>query len=318
MFGKLVAWMLPVVPRRVVQRVASRYISGETPESAISLASALQSQGFHTTLDMLGEDTTTAAQAHQATDGYLDLMQDMLRAGVTRNVSLKLTQLGLRLGPDQAFEALARVLDQAARDDFFVRIDMEDSSLTDLTLDLHGRARERWTGVGTVLQARLRRTVADAQRLAAEGASLRLCKGIYREPKAIAFRRGREINASYLEAAQALLAGEGRVAFATHDTALIERLLPSIEKLRPDRRGVEFQALLGVPMRTTLERLRDSGFVVRLYVPFGEQWYTYSVRRLRENPQMAGAVARSLFQRDRLDPRLEGQPIPLDQAEPRV
>lgn len=321
MFNQLVSWLLPAVPRAAVQRVASRYISGETPESAIALSAALGAQGFHTTLDMLGEDTATMRQALRATDGYLALMEDMRRAGVERNVSLKLTQLGLRLDAERAFASLGRILALAVEQDFFVRIDMEDASLTDRTLALHGRALQGGARVGTVLQARLHRTVRDARALAAVGASIRLCKGIYREPRAIAFRGRGEIRQSYLESARVLLDGKGPVAFATHDKVLINQLLPEIARRRPDGHQVEFQALLGVPMRTTLERLRDDGFPVRLYVPFGEQWYAYSVRRLRENPQMAGAVARSLFSRDRLQvgplPTAAGD-SPLDQPESRV
>ncbi|MFH2007712.1 MAG: proline dehydrogenase family protein [bacterium] len=301
MLSRLLSWMLPAVPRRAVQRVASRYISGDTAESAIALSAALAAQGFVTTIDVLGEDTTTLEQARAAATEYVELMEAMARAGVERNVSLKLSQLGLRVDGSRAFDELRRVLDGAAGHDFFVRIDMEDSSVTDQTLELYRRAREHWPRVGTVLQSRLRRTVDDARQLADEGANVRLCKGIYREHRSLAYRRRGEIRSSYLEAARALLAGRTHAAFATHDLPLLEQVRSAAAELRPNGQGFEFQALLGVPIRSSLEALRDQGYPVRLYVPFGKQWYAYSVRRLRENPQLAGAIVRGLFSRDRMD-----------------
>jgi proline dehydrogenase len=301
MLTKLTSWMIPAVPRRIVHQVARRYIAGESKEQAIELAARLGEQGFVTTLDMLGEDIESLDQAAQAAAGYADLIAAMARAGVPRNISIKLTQLGLRLDPDRAFDQLRRVLDAAAEHDTFVRIDMEDSSITDPTIEQMLRAREIWPRVGTVLQARLRRTADDARRLAAIGANLRLCKGIYREPKRIAFKRKEEIRESYLTAARALLAGGAYVGLATHDVPLIEKLEVEIDQLGVTDDRFEFQALLGVPMRSTLERLRDAGHKVRLYVPFGAEWYAYSVRRLKESPQMAGAIAKGLFKGDRLD-----------------
>jgi proline dehydrogenase len=154
-----------------------------------------------------------------------------------------------------------------------------------------------------VLQARLKRTVEDARRLAGEGANIRLCKGIYQEPAERAHTGRDEIRDAYVAAFEELLGGASRVGIATHDRPLIRRIEQSIAERDAGATELEFQALLGVPVRSTLERLRDAGYPVRLYVPFGDEWYAYSVRRLRENPQLAGAIARGLFSRDRLDPR---------------
>ena len=165
MFNRLISWLLPVVPKRAVGRVARRYISGPDSASAIALSSHLAAQGFRTTIDLLGEDTTTWEQAEQALEAYLSLMRGMVEAGVERNVSLKLTGLGLRLDPERAFVALGQILAAAETNDFFVRLDMEDATLTDATLALYARAREQWPRVGTVLQARLHRTEDDARRL---------------------------------------------------------------------------------------------------------------------------------------------------------
>jgi proline dehydrogenase len=299
MFNKLVSWMIPAVPRRIVHQVAKRYIAGETRESAIGLARELGDSGFVTTLDMLGEDTTSFDDASAAAAAYGSLIGAMAAAGVERNISIKLSQLGLRLDPTRAFGQLERVLAVAAEHKSFVRFDMEDSSVTDLTIEAYRRAREIWPRVGTVLQARLRRTIDDARELAAEGANLRLCKGIYREPRTIAFTRRSEIREAYVEAARLLLDGDSYVGLATHDIPLIERLEVEFGQLGAAEERFEFQALLGVPIRSVLARLRDAGHKVRIYIPYGDEWYAYSIRRLKENPQMAGAIARGLLKRDR-------------------
>jgi proline dehydrogenase len=297
MIAGLVSWMIPMVPRRIVHKVARRYIAGETMESAIELSRELGDREFVTTLDMLGEDIETLDQAREAAAGYRELIGKMAAAGVERNVSIKLSQLGFRLDPVQAFAELRRVLDAAQEHDTFVRFDMEDSSVTDLTIEFYRRAREIWPRVGTVLQSRLRRTVDDARELAAEGANLRLCKGIYREPKSIAYAGRKEIRESYMTCARELMNGSAYLAMATHDIWLIDRLEVEVTQRPVAEQDFEFQALLGVPMRETLARLRDAGHKVRIYVPFGDQWYAYSIRRLKENPQMAGAIARGLFKR---------------------
>lgn len=309
MFSSLVTRLLPVVPQGIVRRVAGRYIAGETTESAIALAAALARDGFVTTIDVLGEDIVAPEQATATADAYVALMRQMHEADVERNVSLKLTQLGLRLDEGRAFAELERILAVAELLDFFVRIDMEDSSVTDVTLELHERARRRWPRVGAVLQARLRRTVDDARRLAATGADIRLCKGIYQEPAELAYTGADEIRDAYVAAFEELHGGATRIGIATHDRPLIERIEGVIAARGPTRATLEFQALLGVPIRATLERLRDAGYPVRIYVPFGDEWYAYSVRRLRENPQLAGAIVRGLFSRDRLEPVADGSSV---------
>lgn len=293
--------MLPAVPKAIVHKVASRYIAGDTLDDALATLDSLKQRGFGTTVDILGEDTVELAQARAAASEYVALIDALVERNLERNVSLKLTQLGLRIDESRAFDELRRILDVAARRDVFVRIDMEDATLTDKTFEFYRRAREIWPRVGTVVQSRLRRTVDDVAQLASEGANLRLCKGIYKEPKEIAYEGREEIRASFVEAARLLMDAPGAyVGLATHDLPLVERLRWEIEQ-RPGARGrLEFQALLGVPIRSPLEKLREDGFNVRLYVPYGPEWYAYSVRRLKENPDMAGAIAKSLFKRDRL------------------
>jgi proline dehydrogenase len=302
MLNQIVIWMLPAVPRPIVHQVAGRYIAGDTREKAIELIRALSQRGYHVTVDQLGEDTVHLDQARAATAEYVQLMEALATAGVERNISLKLTQFGLRLDQTIAFDQVKRLLDIAAQHDFFVRIDMEDSTVTDLTLDFYHRAKQIYPRVGTVLQSRLLRTVEDARQLAAEGANIRLCKGIYKEPASVAHTRMRDINDAFVAAARVLMDGPSHVALATHDVPLVNRLKEEIG-VRPAevRAKLEFQALLGVPVRRTLEQLMGEGYLVRLYVPYGREWYAYSVRRLKENPDMAMAIAKSLFSRNRVD-----------------
>lgn len=301
MLNESIAKLVPYLPKPIVKRVAKRYIAGETEAEAVNLVKRLETAGFFATVDILGEDTTTLHQADAASRAYVSLMTALSATGVERNVSLKLTQLGLRVNQSEAFDRLTRVLEKAAADDFFVRIDMEDSSVTDATLDVYRRARERWPRVGAVLQARLRRTPQDAEILASEGAHIRLCRGVYREPDTIAHTTTREIRNAFMETFRILAKGEGVIAVATHDKFLIQRILREIDATHLPKERVEFQSLLGVPIRPLLERLRDDGYKVRLYVPFGRAWLAYSLRRLQENPDMAMAIVKGLFKRGRMD-----------------
>ena len=301
MLSEVIARTIPLLPRPLVERVAARYVAGGSEASAVALATALRRQGFVTTVDMLGEDATSMDRAQVTVDAYASLMRAMIAARLDRNISIKLTQLGLRLQPERSFKTLRGLLEMAAEWDFFIRFDMEDASVTDVTLDFYRRARKIWPRVGPVLQSRLRRTVDDARQLAAEAANIRLCKGIYPESPEIAFTRPDEIRQSYVTALELLLDAGCYVGVATHDPALLDRAA-----VLAGEPPLEFQALLGVPIRTRLERLRDTGFTVRIYVPFGADWYAYGLRRLRENPQVAAAIARSLFSRDRLSTQVDG------------
>jgi proline dehydrogenase len=299
--SELIAKVLPHVPPQIVGIVARRYIAGETQREAIDVSGKLAKQGFTSTMDILGEDTTTMDQAADAAKAYIKLIEGMAKADVERNISLKLTAFGLRIDEAQCFEEVKKVIEVAAEHDFFVRIDMEDSSVTDVTLDIYRRALKIWPKTGTVLQARLKRTADDARELAEAGANIRLCKGIYKEPADIAYTDDADICDAFVEAARYLLNDKAYVGLATHDLKLIDQLKEEITSRDADPAHFEFQALIGVPIRTALEELKQSGYKVRLYVPFGTEWYAYSVRRLEENPQMAMTIAMSLLNRDQID-----------------
>lgn len=299
MFNKTMTLLVPYLPLRLVERIAARYIAGKTADHALRVSKGLSARGFVTTLDILGEDTTNLTQAKAAANAYIDLLNQLKDRGVSRNVSVKLTQLGLRLDEQVAVDNLTRLLDHAKQTDAFVRIDMEDASLTDVTLRIHRAVQERGYNTGTVLQARLRRTRADAADL--KNASIRLCKGAYQEPAAIAYDLQPDIRKSYMDVFHTLIANGCRVGVATHDLALIARVKKAVVRASIPKDRVEFQSLLGVPIRKTLETLRAEGFTVRLYVPFGDASLSYSIRRLNENPDLAFAIVKSLLKRDRFD-----------------
>ena len=284
------------VPRAVVARVARRYIAGETLEEAVAKVLALRAEGCGATVDVLGEFATNPDQALATCEDYLRTVRGLRDAKAGVNVSVKLTAFGLLLDGAECARLVERVVREAAAAGGFVRIDMEDHPCTDRTLRLHDDLRAKGLPVGTVLQARLKRTPADAARLAAGGASVRLCKGIYLEPPEIAHTGFEGIRRAYLEDLEILLAGKGRVGIATHDHFLVRGAEEMLARLRVPKERYEFQMLLGV-----LPQMRRSlvgrGHPLRVYVPYGTQWYAYSTRRLRENPEVAGNIVKAMFRR---------------------
>jgi proline dehydrogenase len=296
LFHSLVVATLPLVPRGLVARVARRYIAGETLEEAVAKVRALRAEGCGATVDVLGEFVTNLDQARGTADDYLRTVRALRDAGEEVNVSVKLTAFGLLLDAEACRGLVGEVVREAAAAGGFVRIDMEDSPCTDRTLAIHDALRSEGLPVGAVLQARLRRTPADARRLAAAGAPVRLCKGIYLEPGEIAHTGREEIRAAFLEVLEALLRGSGRVAIATHDAPLVEGAEALLRRLAVPRERYEFQMLLGV-LPEMRRALVAAGHPMRVYVPYGTQWYAYSTRRLRENPEVAGNIVRAMFRR---------------------
>jgi proline dehydrogenase len=276
---------LPAIPRPVVRRLSSRYIAGPEIEDALRVVTELDAQGKLATVDVLGEEITQASEARAIAQTYLAALEAFGRAGLEANVSVKLTGLGLKLDRALCKENLASI----AATGNFVRIDMEDASTTDATLELYRELTEEgYANLGVVLQAALRRTVDDARALA--GANVRLCKGIYVEPVEIAYRGFDEVRTSYVEALDVLLDGGCYVGIATHDRWLIEQGERAVRERGLDPSEYEFQMLLGV--RPELgDALVAAGHRLRIYVPFGRQWYEYSLRRLQENPKVAGYIA---------------------------
>ena len=293
-FHSMIAHTLPIVPKEIVRRVSARYVAGERLEDAVATVRALNRQGMMATLDVLGEFVSTAEEARRAGSQYRDLLQAIEREKLDSNVSLKLTQMGLKVDLGLCHEIVRGVVEEAARHGNFVRIDMEDSSCTDDTLAVYERVRQEFPGhVGCVIQAYLKRSLADVRSLAERRANVRLCKGIYIEPARIAYKRHEEINRSFNELLGVLLQGGSYVGIATHDRELVEAAYRIIQEHRLDPAKYEFQMLLGVTERLRGEVL-ERGHRLRVYVPFGSHWYPYSLRRLKENPEVAGHILRNL------------------------
>ena len=283
--------LLPAVPRPVVQKLSERYIAGPELKDARESVRRLNAQGKMATVDVLGEEITNEDEAAAIARAYLDVFADIERCRLDSNVSVKLTALGLKLGYDICRANLETVVLDAASRGNFVRIDMEDSSTTDETLQLYRELRAAGhENVGIVLQATLRRTLSDIRELADLRPSVRLCKGIYIEPPELAYREFGAVRANYVRSLEALLDAGCYVGIATHDEWLVgegKRLVRE-HGLAPEQ--YEFQMLLGV--RAGLgERLVRKGHRLRIYVPFGRHWYEYSMRRLQENPKIAGYIA---------------------------
>jgi proline dehydrogenase len=295
LLDRAIVRLLPAVPKPVVQRLSSRYIAGPTIDDAIRVVRKLNAKGKLATVDVLGEDVTNPDEARAIAGQYHDVLARIDEEGLDSNISIKLTGLGLELDEQLVRENLEAVVQDAAARGNFVRIDMEDSSTTDRTLQLYRALHgEGYDNLGVVLQAYLRRTPADIPGLD----NVRICKGIYVEPESIAFREFEAVRANYLRCLEALVEQGSYVAIATHDEELIRAALRIARAAGLGHDRYEFQMLLGVrPERA--DALVADGHRLRVYVPYGTHWYEYSVRRLQENPKMAGYVAADIFKRVR-------------------
>jgi proline dehydrogenase len=291
LLDRAIVRLLPAVPRPVVQKLSERYIAGPELEDARETVRRLNAEGKLATIDVLGEEITTAEEAAAIVRAYQDVFAEIERCGLDSNVSVKLTALGLKLDVGLCGANLRVVVEDAASRGNFVRIDMEDSSTTDDTLRLYRELREAgFDNVGVVLQAMLRRTVDDVAALADLKPSVRLCKGIYVEPPELAFQEYEEVRSGFVRALEALLDAGCYVGIATHDEVLLRegrRLVLAHELTREE---YEFQMLLGVRPGLGDQLVRE-GHRLRIYVPFGRHWYAYSLRRLQENPKIAGYIA---------------------------
>ena len=286
---------LPALPRSVVRAVSAPYIAGPTLDDARRTVASLNARSKAATVDVLGEEITKPAEAQAIADAYHAVLAAIESDGLDANVSVKLTGLGLKLDLGLCRELLESLVRDASVRGTFVRIDMEDSTCVDDTLALYRDLRARGLdNVGIVLQAYLKRTLADIWDLADLRPSVRLCKGIYVEPPALAFQDDDVIRRGYVSALDALLALGCRVGIATHDEQLVGAALQRVAGL--DRWAYEFQMLLGVREARATE-LVTAGHRLRVYVPYGRRWYEYSLRRLQENPAMAGVIAKATLAR---------------------
>jgi proline dehydrogenase len=290
-FDRAIVRLLPAVPRPVVQKLSERYIAGPELKDAREAVRRLNSEGKLATIDVLGEEITTEEEAAAIVRAYQDVFADIERCELDSGVSVKLTALGLKLGYELCRDNLRTVVEDAASRENFVRIDMEDSTTTDDTLRLYRELREEGhENVGVVLQAMLRRTQSDIAALADLKPSVRVCKGIYVEPPDIAYQEYEAVRASFVRAMEALLDAGCYIGIATHDEWLLREGRRLVAEHGLERDEYEFQMLLGV-RRELGDELVSEGRRLRIYVPFGRHWYEYSLRRLQENPKLAGYIA---------------------------
>ena len=275
---------------------ARRFIAGETIEEAIAAARGLQARGLMLTLDYLGESVRTMAEADAATREYMRLIDVIVASGIERNISLKLTQLGVDIDRATCVDNLRRILEPAQRHGFFVRLDMENSPYTEVTLEVFETLwQQEYRSLGVALQSYLHRTEADVRRMNALGARVRLVKGAYKERPTVAYRHKAEVDAAYVRLMKLLLDDGTYPAIATHDEAMIAET-----RAHADARGIasdrfEFQMLYGI-RRDLQTSLAAAGYRVRIYVPFGRQWFPYFMRRLGERPANVGFVIRGILQ----------------------
>ncbi|RPH95424.1 proline dehydrogenase [candidate division KSB1 bacterium] len=294
LLDRMVVVTLPFVPKFIVGKVASQYIAGETLDDAVRTVRELNQKGFMATVDVLGEFISERAEAEANVQAYGVLLDRIAQEKLDANVSVKLTALGMDIDLQFVRAMLNKVIAAAAQHGNFVRIDMEDSPHTTDTLKIYDELR-RTQNVGTVIQAYMRRSSDDIKKLMDSGkTNFRLCKGIYREPEEIAYKGREEVRDNFMRLLDQMFSGGAYVGIATHDEVLVEKSEAMIKKykLTPDR--YEFQMLLGV-RHGLRDDIRSRGHRLRVYVPFGEAWYGYSTRRLKENPQIAGYVFKSML-----------------------
>jgi proline dehydrogenase len=297
MISRAIARVLPVVPRPVVRHISSRYIAGPELKDATATVRALNARGKLATVDVLGEEIKEAGETDAFAAAYEEVLAEIDRRHLDSNISVKPTALGLVLDFELCKRHLQQLVHRARVRDNFVRIDMEDATTTDATLAMYRELRDGgFDDVGVVLQASLKRTISDVGNLADLRPNVRLCKGIYVESRDIQFRDFRAVQQSFVNALEALFDSRCYVGIATHDEWLVAQAKRIVAERGLRRDEYEFQMLLGVKPALG-DALVAQGHRLRIYVPFGAQWYQYSLRRLQENPSIAGYIASDTFGR---------------------
>ena len=300
MLNKLIANILPHMPKKLVWVFSKRYIAGETLEEGILASKLLNEKGIETTIDLLGEFIETIKEAEENKNLYLEIINRVTSEKIKGNFSLKPTMFGLLIDKEVCYNYIREVVSLAAEKNSFVRIDMEDSQCVDMELDIFRRLKKEFPEhVGLVFQSYLRRTFNDLEALNELNSkenpiNFRLCKGIYVEPENIAFKEFKEVQQYFLKDLEYMFKNEMYVGIATHDKFLVEESYKLIEKYNVPKNMLEFQMLYGVTPELR-QSIVDKGYLMRVYIPYGEHWFGYSTRRLKENPKMATEIIKALF-----------------------
>ena len=291
----LIIQIIPFLPKIFVRLVASPYIAGITDDEMLTNVKKLNDKGYDVAIDILGEHVATKEEAAEITKRYANLYDRIALQDLDANLSIKLTHIGQDLGYDLVKDNLMILIDAAKKHDNFLRLDMENSPYTSETINLYKKVFENYSNVGIVLQAYMHRSMDDIDTLANEMFNVRICKGIYVENENIAYRGYQKIRDNYIALVQRALIKGSYVGIASHDEYLIDKLYIWIKENKISTSQYEFQILHGVPMEKKLQQLMKEGNKVRVYVPYGDNWYDYSIRRLKENPKMAGYIIKNIF-----------------------
>lgn len=292
--NNLIVRIVQLMPKPVVGFFSKKYIAGETLQDAVDFVKKLNSKGIYATMDVLGESVANKSESIKCKNEALEVLDAIEKNKLMANLSIKPTQMGLAIDEQFAYEQILEIVKKAAQYKNFVRIDMEDSPFTDKTLNLYRRIYADHKNVGVVIQAYMKRSFDDVIALNKIGTNYRLCKGIYVEPAAIAYKGKQEIRDNYLMILDQIFKDGNYVGIATHDKPLIDAAYTRIKEKNIPKERFEFQMLLGV-REDLRDKINADGYKIRIYVPFGKDWYAYSVRRLKENPSVAGTIAKSFL-----------------------
>ena len=294
MINDSIVGFVKLLPKSVVHIFAKKYIAGETLGDAVRVVKELNEKGILATMDVLGESVNTKEESKLALQECLGVLDTINEHKLNSNLSLKPTQLGLIIDKQFCYEQISTILEKAKGYNNFVRIDMEDSYTTDATLELHNSLKKKYSNVGIVVQAYLKRTYSDVEKQNKLGTNYRLCKGIYVEPEEIAFKERQQVRDNFLKTLEKMLDDRNYVGIATHDDYLVIGAYELLKKKNIPKNMYEFQMLYGVK-EDLRDKINSDGHKIRVYVPFGDHWYKYSIRRLQENPQLAWYITKSVF-----------------------
>ncbi len=292
-----IAAFMPYLPRWVAKPFAKPYVAGENIQAASEIVRTLNDRGYSTTLDILGEHVGSPDEANQILNQYIDLIKNIAANKLDSTISIKLTHLGLSLDEELCEKNFSELVEIANTQNIGITIDMENSTYTKKTLELFQKGLAIYEGVGAVIQAYLHRSLDDLIMLDSSKLNLRICKGIYNETPEIAIQERYAINDNFLKLTETIFNGKGYACLATHDLELINQLEELIDNNKISKDRFEFQVLYGVPMGNRLELLKEKGYKIRIYVPFGEAWFDYSIRRLKENPKIISYILGNIFKK---------------------
>lgn len=283
-----------ILPKSVVKQFSKKYIAGESLEQAVTVVKQFNQRGIVTTIDVLGEAIKNEKESIESKEKCIKVLDAILENKLNSNLSIKPTQMGLSINEEFALPQIEELVNKAKLFNNFVRLDMEDSPYTQKTINVYKKLRQNHNNVGIVLQAYLKRTYADVVDLCKETSNIRLCKGIYVEPESISYKDKQAIRDNFMKCLEHIFKSGSYVGIATHDEYLINKSYELLNKLNIDKNKFEFQMLLGV-REDLRDKINSDGYKLRVYVPFGKDWYAYSIRRLKENPQVARYIFNSIF-----------------------